>query len=98
MSDEEIINKLQLGTHNPDILAVSIAQARELTELRLASILEHTMTDEQLEAFAGIKNGAQEDIVAWIGHEFGDIEALRQTVFEDLVDELSAGASRDSPH
>jgi hypothetical protein len=98
ISDEEIIKKLKLGTHDPDILAVSVAQARELIELRLSGMLEHIMTSAQREVFARLQDGSQENVVAWIGREFGDIDDLRQTVFEDLADELSADASRDSSY
>ncbi|QQS21624.1 hypothetical protein IPM09_03790 [Candidatus Saccharibacteria bacterium] len=98
MTDEAIIEKLKLGTHDPDILALSIAQARELIEMRVSHLLERTMTDEQRNEFTAIKDGPQETVVAWIEREFGDIDNLRQTVFEDLADELAADASRDSSY
>lgn len=96
MTDQEIIERLKLGTHNLDELAVSVAQARELVELRVSGMLEHAMTDAQHREFALLKDSPQGTVVQWIEREFGDIDDLRRTVFEDLADELSASASRDS--
>ncbi len=98
MTDQEIIEKLGLGAATPELQAVSVEQARELVELRVAGILERAMSDEQRETFATLKKQSPDVVADWIEREFVDIDDLRSEVLADFARQLATDASSDSSY
>ena len=98
MTDQEIIETLGLGAAVPELQAVSIEQARELVELRVAGILERAMSDEQRKAFDELKEQSPEAVADWIEREFADIDELRHEVLNDFARQLAADSSSDSSY
>ena len=98
MTDQEIIDKLGLGAASPELQAVSVEQARELVELRVAGILERSMSDAQMQEFERLKEQSPDAVVDWLEKEFVTINDLRQEVLEDFARQLAVDASRDGTY
>lgn len=98
MTDQEIIETLGLGAATPELQAVSVEQARELVELRVAGILERAMSDDQRETFNELKKQSSDAVADWIEREFTDIDELRHEILNDFARQLAADASSDSSY
>lgn len=91
MTDEEIIQALHFESLPGEVQQLSVAQAREIAELRAMGIISQLMSDDQRQAFEKMKDSApSNEVTQWLEAEFTDIDTLRQQALKDYIESVNA--------
>lgn len=85
MNDEDIIKQLGLENATEQIQTQAVNQVTSIVELRVAGIIESTMTDEQLAKFDELKNESSDAVWTWIDSEFTQAAELYEEALNDYL-------------
>ncbi len=88
MTDEQIIEALDITEASKDLQAATVDQVRAVAEMRLLGAMSEALPEESVSEFETIQ--AKGDDVAtlrWIEGRLGSVEELRESVTRDYIAE-----------
>lgn len=90
MSDEQIIEKLGIGTLPKEVQEQTLQSVNTVVELRVMGMLDDLMEDEQRAQFEEISKQGPEAVWNWLSTEFTDVAKLYEAALQDYLDEKTA--------
>ena len=88
MSDQQILEILKLANAPEQAKKQGLGQVKYIVELRVAGILQMSMSDEQKSTFEKLQEESTEVVWTWLNENFVNTSELYEEVLKDYLKSL----------